>query len=61
MNFIPGLFADRMPENGPGPIGPQYPKGGQASPNATKEQRTMMIIKMALFILQILEKKITTT
>jgi hypothetical protein len=56
MNFVPGLLADRIPENGPGPIGPQYPDGGQASPNATKKQRTMMVIIAALFIFWILGK-----
>jgi hypothetical protein len=55
MNFLPGLSADRIPGNGPGPIWPQYPDCGQASPNATKEQRTMAIIKTALFIFRILE------
>jgi hypothetical protein len=56
MNFLPGLLADRKPVNGgTGYIPPQSPGGGQASPNATKEQSTMTIIKTALFIFRILE------
>jgi hypothetical protein len=55
MNFLPGLSADRIPVNGGVP--PQsYTGGGQAFPNATKEQSMMTIIKTAVFIFQILEK-----
>ncbi len=58
MNFLTGLLTDENIGTGPDQPGKKLHLpggGGQASPNSTKEHKTMAIIKTALIIFRILE------